>query len=447
MNILLVNPWIYDFSAYDLWLKPLGLLYIAGILKNLGLNIYFIDCMDRCNPEMKRHFYKRDKYGCGHYYSEEVMKPEVINFVPRKYKKYGIDKEIFINMLKSIPKPQIILVSSGMTYWYPGVIEVIKILKNYFVDTTVLLGGIYATLCYEHAKKFSGADYVFSGNNISNLIDIISELTKINFGHKYIPTDFTEYPRPCYDLYNELEYVAIRTSVGCIFNCSYCASTKFNKIFIQKNPETVIDEIEYFYEKYGVRDFAFYDDALLVNADGHILKILDTIKRDGLKCFFHTPNGLHAKFINEKLAEILYESGFINPRLGFETIDEIVQQRTGNKVNTDELLTAIENLIKSGYKNIDIIVYIMLGMPEQDLDDVEKTVEYLKKLNVRISLSEYSPIPFTDSWYKTGLRDDDDPLLHNKSVYHLYRYKDWQKIREIKDDVFNYNKMNIQKYV
>jgi len=28
-NILLINPWIYDFAAYDFWMKPLGLLTLA----------------------------------------------------------------------------------------------------------------------------------------------------------------------------------------------------------------------------------------------------------------------------------------------------------------------------------------------------------------------------------------------------------------------------------
>ena len=29
-RILLVNPWIHDFAAYDLWAKPLGLM-VSGI--------------------------------------------------------------------------------------------------------------------------------------------------------------------------------------------------------------------------------------------------------------------------------------------------------------------------------------------------------------------------------------------------------------------------------
>ncbi|GAI31851.1 unnamed protein product, partial [marine sediment metagenome] len=38
-NFLLINPWIYDFTAYDFWSKPLGLLYIASILREQGYEI------------------------------------------------------------------------------------------------------------------------------------------------------------------------------------------------------------------------------------------------------------------------------------------------------------------------------------------------------------------------------------------------------------------------
>jgi hypothetical protein len=34
MKLILINPWIYDFAAYDLWSKPLGLLYLAGYLRD-----------------------------------------------------------------------------------------------------------------------------------------------------------------------------------------------------------------------------------------------------------------------------------------------------------------------------------------------------------------------------------------------------------------------------
>lgn len=49
-NVLLINPWIYDFAAYDFWSKPLGLLYMAGILRKNSIGVQLIDCMNPVIP-------------------------------------------------------------------------------------------------------------------------------------------------------------------------------------------------------------------------------------------------------------------------------------------------------------------------------------------------------------------------------------------------------------
>jgi hypothetical protein len=46
-HILLINPWIHDFAAYDVWAKPLGLLTLAAILREHGCRLTYIDCLDR----------------------------------------------------------------------------------------------------------------------------------------------------------------------------------------------------------------------------------------------------------------------------------------------------------------------------------------------------------------------------------------------------------------
>jgi len=50
-NILLVNPWICDFAAYDFWAKPIGILTLASILRRHGFSVYYIDCLDRFHPK------------------------------------------------------------------------------------------------------------------------------------------------------------------------------------------------------------------------------------------------------------------------------------------------------------------------------------------------------------------------------------------------------------
>ena len=49
-TLLLINSWITDFAAFDLWSKPLGLLYLAGLLRQNGHSVRLIDWLDRYDP-------------------------------------------------------------------------------------------------------------------------------------------------------------------------------------------------------------------------------------------------------------------------------------------------------------------------------------------------------------------------------------------------------------
>ena len=48
-KVLLVNPPIHDFSAYDFWLKPYGLLRVAGYLRH-QVDFRLFDYLDREHP-------------------------------------------------------------------------------------------------------------------------------------------------------------------------------------------------------------------------------------------------------------------------------------------------------------------------------------------------------------------------------------------------------------
>ena len=44
-RVLGVNPPVMDFSFFDLWAKPLGLLFLLGLLRKRGNEVYLIDCI------------------------------------------------------------------------------------------------------------------------------------------------------------------------------------------------------------------------------------------------------------------------------------------------------------------------------------------------------------------------------------------------------------------
>lgn len=428
----MVNPWIYDFACYDLFSKPIGFLQIAARIKKAGCSFDFVDCMDRFSPALCSLEGSRKpvsgQSGCGVYYHEEVKKPLLFKSIPRQYKRYGIPPVLFKKILDDIHFPDVILVTSGMTYWYEGVFEAIGILKDKFPRSPVILGGIYATLCYEHALRNSGADHVFKGDENEDFFKLLFRLLNKDFSY------INGYISPAYELYEGLRYVSIRTSTGCPFKCTYCGWYLLNSSFIQRPAKEVYLEIEHFHRALGVNNFAFYDDALFYDPKNHIEEILRGILRKQLKIKFYTPNGLHVRFLNRELAVLLKQTGFVQPRLGFEFSDKKRQRVTGGKVKDHELRRAINFLKEAGYSGDQIGIYLLMGLPEQSFEEVYDSICFAHEQNVRVYLEEYSPVPGTPDYEKSGLRKDADPLMHNNAAFPLYnieRYHEFQRLKAI----------------
>ncbi len=438
-NILLVNPPVYDFAAYDLWAKPLGLLYLSSILKQKSMNITLFDYMDRHHDIYSKKtllssefiFPKNgsNKYGCGHYIKKEIVKPDIIKNIERKYFRFGIPeqeaKKFFLN-LKNLQKPDIIIVGSIMTYWYLGVSECVKTLKNLFPDVPIFLGGVYATLCENHAKTLDGIDEVVAGP----LVNFNSVFEKYNLDVK-IDCDFKNFPMPDYSHYKNNEYIALKTSIGCPFKCSYCAQYILNKNgYSVKNPLTIKDEIEKLVTN-NIKNVVFYDDALLFNADNSIKILLKEFIKENKKFYFHTPNGLHARFIDEELAELMHQTSFVQPRFSLETSNAEEQKNSNNKVSNKEYERTIKFLKKAGYKDGEYITYLLMGMPGQSIENVKESIKYVHALGSKISLSEYSPIPHTKDWQLLNEKFKQDPLTQNNTFF-ISLNKNFKKLQELK---------------
>ena len=461
-HVLLINPWITDFAAYNFWVKPLGLLSIAGFLRNNGFQVSLIDCLD---------FYsKRKQYGDGNFFKTWIEKPKPLKSIPKHYSRYGISEELLQDRLSSMEKPDAVGITSGMTYWYPGLFELIRIIKKSFREVPIILGGIYATLCHDHAQKNSGADHVVQGIGELEALRLISELTHTeppwfppgpsdncdqrsavsNARYSYpelraidTPPSALQFlpdylPYPAFDLYSQLDFVCIATSRGCPLRCTYCASKILCNDFRTRNPDEVVEEIEYWTTHYRVNNIAFYDDALLINHQDHVVPILKEVIKREFRCNFHTPNGLHIKEIDEEVANLLFRTGFKTIRLGFETSDEAAQIETGGKVDNQDFRQAIKHLKRAGYSGEEIGVYIMVGLPGQRVGEVDESIAFVKEASAKPMLVEYSPIPHTPLFEKAKTMSpfdlESEPLFHNNSIlpcqWDGFTMADYKRLKE-----------------
>lgn len=433
-HVLLVNPWIYDFAAYDFWVKPLGLLYVARFFEQHGYTCSLIDCVA---PEE----HDRTRFSTGKFQAEIITKPTLLQHIPRHFRRYGMTPDVFTDRIRHTEKPCAILMTCIMTYWYPGLIATITHIKEIYPEVPIIVSGIYAKLCADHARVHIPADYIVTENaeiETLKLVDGISNTSRI---YDTVSFDITAIDRPAYHLYPSLSSASMITSVGCPLQCAYCASTLLQPHFKTRDIAAVTAELDYYNTRFNVSDIAFYDDALLIDPHTHIIPILEHIIAIQSAIRFHTPNGLHIREITDELANLLHKAGFKTIRLSFESSDMQRQRDSSWKVTNDEFARALTALRKAGFTNNEIGVYMMIGLPGQTYEEIEASVAFVHAHKAKINTVQYSPIPGTPYYARTlaeRCASELDPVIHNRAAFPLthtpeeyHRYQTLQcRIRE-----------------
>ena len=422
-RILLINPWITDFAAYDFWLKPLGLLCIASTLDRNGYDVVLLDCMDRFRtgllPEAWDPIHTPSNRGTGRFFKEILNKPEILASIRRRFGRYGLPISRVERYLQTSPSPDAVFITSGMTYWYPGVFEMISLVKHHFPRIPVVLGGIYATLCTEHARRFSGADFVVRGEGELKALRYADELC----GHGP-DGEVDDNPIPLYALYKKLSTAAVLTSRGCPHRCRFCAAAVLHPSYRRRPPDSVIEEIIRLHESKGVEHIAFYDDALLHQKEAYFIPILRALAKRRLPLRFHTPNGLQPREIDSDLALWMRKARFETLRLSFETINVERRSLMDDKVVPADVEQAVRVFIEAGFEPRNIGCYILAGLPDQTIEEVVESMRFIYGLGVRSSLSFFSPIPgtpvFEEAVERGLLPAHSDPLLTNNTVFPVW---------------------------
>jgi len=398
VNLLLVNPPIYDFTAFDFWLRPCGLLRVAGRLRTCRITAF---------DYLASHH--RDAFGRGRFEQQTVPKPSVFADIPRRFYRFGQPRSEFQNLLQR-EIFDVVLVQTVMTYWYLGVQEVVEDIRRFQPNARIVLGGVYATLCREHAVTL-GADDVVSG------------------------MDITSFGLPLSDGLPFWEGIdatvgVLKITEGCPFRCTYCSVPIVYPQFEKRPTELCLEELEYLV-RMGTRDVAFYDDALLYRPERILLPFLEGVLRRNLRVSFHTPNALNARFITPEIARLMIRAGFKTFFLGFESSEYEWQRKTGGKVYAEEFAGAVRLLHDAGASSIT--AYVIAGHPASSEQNLERSMRFAAEQGARVMLSEFAPIPGTPDGEACRSRSDlAEPLNHNKTAF-TYRMLGVQRVENLKN--------------
>jgi hypothetical protein len=389
---------------------------VAGSLRGQA-ELRLFDYLDPLHAQAPREAGDpADRWGRRRIRREPAAKPAAFGAIRRRYGRFGFaGRERFRAFLAERPPADAALVQTGMTYWYPGVAEVIEDLRRFSPATRIVLGGVYATLCPQHARGL-GADLVVAGADLDPLWRMLHLAPAPN--------------APAFwEAYGRLETGVLKLTDGCPFRCTYCAASRLSPQFAPRPLEAALAEMDLL-RRLGARNVAFYDDALLFRPEEALTPFLERMAAQEVPVNFHTPNALHARWLTRDIARLMVRAGVRTFYLGFESLSEAWQRGTdGNatgKVAADELARAVAHLREAcrtyggqaGAEPQEITAYLILGHPRSDTQELESSMRFAHGLGVRLMLADFSPIPGTpDGELCRRWVDMDEPLCHNKSAF------------------------------
>ncbi len=430
---LLIVPPLYDFAAYDLFSKPLGLMRVGSWLERYGWETVMVNALDHRDPASRRRWGapRRAADGTGKFFRQRRGFPAELRPEGPRFARYGISEESFEGHLWEVlagGRTDAVFVTTGMTYWYPGVREAVETVRRLDPRVPVVCGGVYAALMPDHCRAVCGADYAVAGD--WGALAGWAENRGLDLPGAG--------PEGEYRWYGAVpaEAGVLQLNRGCPNRCRYCASRILEPRFSSGGVETALGITEELAVCRGTRNFAFYDDALLVAPEEGLLPFLEGLERrwgrrtaeGGLfpqrgDLRFFLPNAVHMSRLSPELLGRMEAAGFQEYRMGFESASGDFHARMDGKVDGGSLDRCVEAFREAGVSLGKAAVYVLAGLPGQDPGEVEASVRFAAARGVKVRLAQYSPVPGTSLWEESCRLSRfplaEEPLYHSNTFFPL----------------------------
>lgn len=394
---LLISPPVYDTQYWAQWSQPYGLLRITALLRKHNYKrLELFDFMEVHEGErIHRHrinpgeSYADDDNPTRPYKFHQISKPGETKSLDLLRYHFGKTWKEFNDWLDakefdpSYP-PDEIWISSVMTYWWESTRDLIARLRHRFGSKpTIILGGIYPSIVPNHAAEFTKPDIVVSG-----------EVPEAND----LWTDLSLYDVPP-------TYAIITPSRGCPYNCAYCAQRTINEGRIQvhfRSVEDIWSEMMDKYNRFGIRDFAFYADFLLWDFEHKLLPLLDRIAASKSPYIrIYAPEGLDVRYLSksQRLVDALKAAHLQKVYLPCESIDDTYVKSLNRKhVKLEHFVQAVRMCESAGFnlRNLDVNAFVLYGLPEESVDRVVKTILFVSEIVGSIIPMLFTPVPSTE---------------------------------------------------
>jgi len=389
LDCLLINPpYVFPngfYSGQRALDPPLGLMALAGYVRDAGQTVRILDC----NVEFEDTGKELDSYF-------------LENFISR-----GIS-------------PRVV----GLTTTTPTIYAAFRIartVKRLFPEVTVVFGGAHAAYVPDESLNKAFVDVVCIGEGEDTLLEILENVpfeqikgiaykllgsdgrveNKRNTSRERI-RELDSLPLPAYDLlkmevyrpiignFKRLPAMMMISSRGCPWSCNFCRRP-VGKMWTYRSAESLYREMKMLSEHYGVRDITFMDDVFTVNKKRvfDLCKLLQDNPIDvKWKCF------ARVDIVSPELLIAMKNAGCWGIMFGVENFDQAILNDVNKEVELKEIFDAIQWAKEAG---LDIRLCMMVGNLADTKEGLDRNIELLKKLEPdTLSVAILTPFPGHD---------------------------------------------------
>ncbi|NQV55724.1 MAG: radical SAM protein [Rhodospirillales bacterium] len=187
-------------------------------------------------------------------------------------------------------------------------------------------------------------------------------------------------------------YASIHTSLGCPYHCSFCCiNSPFGKSSYRMwKPETVIKEIDFLVENYGIKNIKFVDEMFVLNKS-HVLGICELLKSRDYKVNIWAYARVDS--VQDEFLEHLKAAGINWLCLGIESASDHVRDGALKKYGNDDIIDVVRRIQAAG---INIIGNYIFGLPDDNVERMQATLDLALELNCEFA-NFYSAMAYPGS--------------------------------------------------
>ena len=207
----------------------------------------------------------------------------------------------------------------------------------------------------------------------------------------------------CFGHLQREPYAALYTTLGCPYKCSFCCIQAPFKAGEKElglketvnsyrfwSPQRVIEEIDLLVNTYGVRNIKFADEMFVLNVR-HVSAICDLIIERGYDLNIWAYARIDT--VKDGMLDKLKRAGFNWLAFGIEAANDRVLSDVDKRYETKQVYETISKVKAAG---INIIGNYIFGLPEDDLDSMQQTLDLALELNTEFA-NFYSAMAYPGS--------------------------------------------------